>query len=246
MSQHNSSTSMSPVVDLFDLEALCISPVMLKRLGRKIKPPHHRPGSPFILGPIPYTWISTACRLPGSGLHVAMIYRFHRNRFQSQRWRVRWSLPQVARGLRIFERTARRGLHAAELAGLLKVEREPGCDLEVSTLELPTPDASQRPLSGPIPWSWWLPASRLSGRSLQVGAVCWLLAGWEQSAEFSLVRAPWSDFGLSRFSAYRGLQELKQTGLIEVTRASGRSPIVMLQDQEAGGQHTLMIKGVTS
>jgi hypothetical protein len=93
------------------------------------------------------------------------------------------------RGLRISTRSARRGFHSAELAGLLAVEREPGCKLAVSVLDLPEPEAGpkRRPLYGPIPWSWWLPASRLPGKSLQVASVCWLLAGWGQSADFELV-----------------------------------------------------------
>ena len=77
----------------------------------------------------------------------------------------RWGLDAIANGLRISDRSARRGLHAAELAGLLAVEREPGCKLAVSVLDLPEPEAGpeRRPLYGPIPWSWWLPASRLPG-----------------------------------------------------------------------------------
>ena len=38
-----------------------------------------------------------------------------------------------------------------------------------------------------------------------VGAVCWLLAGWERSAEFELALDDWAEFGLSRFSASRGI-----------------------------------------
>src|ERR1700722_7088854 len=89
----------------------------------------------------------------------------------------------------------------------LAVEREPGCKLAVSVLDLPEPDAGpkRRPLYGPIPWSWWLPASRLPGTSLQVGVVCWLLAGSSRSADFELSLDGWAEFGLSRFSASRGL-----------------------------------------
>src|SRR5262249_28366185 len=149
-------------------------------------PPRHRPGDPFIRGPIPYAWIASACRLPGAGLHVAMSYRFYRGRFRFKRRGLRWGLPDVARGLRISLRSARSGLHAAELAGLLSVSREPGHKLVVSVSDPPEPEAGSkcRPLYGPIPWAWWLPASRLPGKSLQVASVCWLLAGWERSASF--------------------------------------------------------------
>ena len=132
--------------------------------------------------------------------------------------------------------SARRGLHAAELAGLLAVEREPGCKLAVSVLDLPEPEAGpkRRPLYGPIPWSWWLPASRLPGKSLQVASVCWLLAGWERSADFELALDDWAEFGLSRFSASRGLDELERAGLVSVGRTPGRSPVVTILDVGAG------------
>jgi hypothetical protein len=145
-------------------------------------------------------------------------------------------LPDVAKGLRISDDSVRRGLNAAELAGLLSVSREPGCKLAVSIRESPEPEAGpkRRPLYGPIPWAWWLPASRLPGKSLQVAAVCWLLAGWERSAEFELALGDWAEFGLSRFSASRGLDTLEGAGLVAVARRPGLSPVVSIRDPGAG------------
>ena len=145
-------------------------------------------------------------------------------------------MPDVAKGLRISNDSARRGLHAAELAGLLAVEREPGCKLAVSVLDLTRPETKpdQRPLYGPIPWAWWLPASRLPGKSLQVASVCWLLAGWERSAGFELALEGWADLGLSRFSASRGLDELERAKLVSVGRMPGRSPVITVLDVGAG------------
>jgi hypothetical protein len=141
-------------------------------------------------------------------------------------------LDVIARGLRISRDTAREGLHAAERAGLLAVEREPGCKLAVAILDLleSTSGPDRRPLIGPIPWAWWLPASRLPGKSLQVGAVCWLLAGWERSAAFELALSEWAEFGFSRFSASRCLDELARAELVWVARTPGRSPVVTLRD----------------
>jgi hypothetical protein len=102
--------------------------------------------------------------------------------------------------------------------------------LAVSVLDLPEAGPTQRPLYGPIPWSWWLPASRLPGRSLQVGAVCWLLAGWERSAEFELALNDWAEFGLSRFSDSRGLDTLDGARLVSTVRRPGRSPVVTILD----------------
>jgi hypothetical protein len=147
----------------------------------------------------------------------------------------RWGPDTIAKGLRISDDSVRRGLHSAELARLLSAEREPGCKLAVSVLDLPESEAGpkRRPLYGPVPWSWWLPASRLPGRSLQVGAVCWLLAGWNRSAEFELALHDRAEFGLSRFSASRGLDILERAELVSVGRMPGRSPIVTILDANA-------------
>jgi hypothetical protein len=158
-----------------------------------------------------------------------MASRFLSCRFRSEK---RWGRDAIAGGLRISTRSARRGFHSAEPAGLLAVEREPGCKLVVSVLDLPEPEAGpkRRPLYGPIPWSLWLSASRLPGSSLQVRAVCWLLAGWSRSADFELALDSWAEFGLSRFSAPRGLDELARARLVSVGRTPGRSPDVTIQD----------------
>jgi hypothetical protein len=221
--------------DPWDLDRLRIPAALVGDVDSRRRPPRHRPGDPFIKGPIPYAWMASACRLPGAGLHVAMSYRFYGGRFRFKRRGLRWGLPDVAKGLGISPDSARRGLHAAELVGLLAVEREPGCKPSVSVLDLPGSESGpdHRPLYGPVPWSWWLPASRLPGRSLHVGAVCWLLAGWERSAAFELAFDDWTEFGLSRFSASRGLQGLESAGLVAVARSSGRSPVVTIRDWEA-------------
>jgi hypothetical protein len=121
-------------------------------------------------------------------------------------------------------------------AELRVVKREPGCKLVVSVLNLPDPEPGpkRRPLYGPIPWSWRLPASRLPGKSLEVGAVCWLLAGWNRSAEFELALDDRAEFGLSRFSASRGLDTLEWVGLVSAMRVPGRSPVVLILDATVG------------
>ena len=130
--------SSPPEPDPWDLDRLRLPAELVGDPASRKRPPRHRPGDPFIKGPIPYAWIALACRLPGAGLHVAMAYRFYRGRFRFKRRGWRWSLLDVAKGLRISEDSARRGLHGAELAGLLAVEREPGCKLAVSVLDLPS------------------------------------------------------------------------------------------------------------
>ena len=220
-------------VDQWNLEQLRLPPEFIGQHAGKRRPPRHGPGEPFIKGPIPYGWISSACRLPGKGLHVVMAYRFYRCRFRFKIRGSRWGLTEVAGGLQVSDDTARRGLHAAESAGLVSVSREAGRKLEVSILTIPRPlrGPEHRPLYGPIPWDWWLTASRLPGSSLQVASVCWLLAGWERSAEFKLGLGDWSEFGLSRFSATRGLDSLEESGLVAVTRQPGRSRFISMTDR---------------
>jgi hypothetical protein len=158
-----------------------------------------------------------------------MAFRFLCCRFRSE---SRWGLAAIAKGLRISVDSARPGLHTAEL---LSASREPGCKLAVSVLNLPEPEAGpkRRPLYGPIPWSWWLPASRLPGKAVQVASVCWLLAGWRRSVDFELALDDWAEFGLSRFSASRGLDELERAGSVSINRTPGRSPVVTIMDAAA-------------
>jgi hypothetical protein len=63
-----------------------------------------------------------------------------------------------------------------------------------------------------------------------VASVSWLLAGWSRSADFELALDGWAEFGLSRFSASRGLDELARARLVSVSRAPGRSPDVTILD----------------
>jgi hypothetical protein len=61
-------------------------------------------------------------------------------------------------------------------------------------------------------------------------SVCWLLASWERSAEIELALDDWAEFGLSRFSASRGLDTLELAGLVSTGRRPRRSPIVTILD----------------
>jgi hypothetical protein len=56
------------------------------------------------------------------------------------------------------------------------------------------------------------------------------LAGWDRSAEFELALDDWSEFGLSRFSASRGLDTLERAGLFSTIRQASRSPIITILD----------------
>jgi hypothetical protein len=56
------------------------------------------------------------------------------------------------------------------------------------------------------------------------------LAGWERSADFELALDDWAEFGLSRFSASRGLDALQGAGLVAADRRPGLSAVVSIRD----------------
>jgi hypothetical protein len=97
-------------------------------------------------------------------------------------------------------------------------------------------DPERLPLRGPIPWPWLLPALRLPGPAFRVGIACWLQAGWERSGRVELALGEWSELGLSRFSAGRGLELLEEGGLVSVVRRTGRPSVVGLLEPGHGSQ----------
>ena len=219
--------SPPPLNDSWDVNRLRLPEGIVGNPTPSKRPPRHRPGEAFIKGPVPYSWMAAACRLPGSGLHVASTYWYLCHRYQGPN---RYGLDALARSLEISDDTVRRALHSAEEAGLLSVVREPGCKLAVSIIpiEKTSFEVIRRPLYGPIPWAWWYAAMMQHGPALKTAAACWTLAGWEQMGEFEVSLAGWTDLGLSRFSVSRGLETLVRAGLIEMAAQRGRSPFVRL------------------
>ena len=102
------------------------------------RPPRHRSGRPVHQGADPSCLDCVGLsaprgRSPGcDGLSVSLLPVPTREPLGPGRDR---------QGVADLRRSARRGLHSAELAGLLAVEREPGCKLAVSVLDLPEPEA---------------------------------------------------------------------------------------------------------
>lgn len=220
---------MSISDDPWDVEKLRLSDGLVGGLPSTKRPPRHQPGETFIKGPIPYEWVASASRLPGSGLAVVMTARFLRGRYHH---RQGWSLAEIGERLGLSARSVRRSLASAEAAGLVAVERSPGCKPVVSlppTVK-PTPrrPGESRPLYGPVPWAWWHTASRLPTPAIRTALACWLAAGWERSAEVVLELGAWADLGLSRSAASRGLVALQEAGLVAVGPRPGRSPVVTI------------------
>jgi hypothetical protein len=85
----------------------------------------------FLRGPIPMVWLERAASLPGRALHVGIMLWYVAGLKKSGRFR--FSLAACAR-LGFDRTTASRGLRALEMAGLVVVERRPGCKPIVTIL----------------------------------------------------------------------------------------------------------------
>lgn len=120
--------------DPFDVEALRAPEVDLAALARQpsTKPPRHRQGEKFLKGPIPWTWLERAFRLPGKALHVGLLLWREAGCRNSRT--VRLCLAgELPGGLN--KQSARRGLRQLVGADLVTVRPRPGRGLEVTLLD---------------------------------------------------------------------------------------------------------------
>jgi hypothetical protein len=172
-------------------------------------------------------------------LHVVVTLRFLQALFPRGR-DTRPSLVNMAKILRVSDRSVRRGLAEAERARLVEVFREPGCKVVAADIAVMDPIDSGpgelQPLRGPIPWRWLGPVVRLPGRSLSVALACWYTAESGKSARFEFPMSGWSDWGMSRSAVDRGLRSLESTRLVAVDRGRGRKPVVTILDVKTPGQ----------
>lgn len=99
------------------------------------RPPRHRPGEPFLKGPIPWAWIEAAAGLPGRALAVGL-FLWHQAGCRRVRT-VRLNLSRLPGG--ISRQAGRRGLESLERAGLVQIDRAPGRAPTVTLLD-PTYD----------------------------------------------------------------------------------------------------------
>ena len=77
----------------------------------------------FLKGPIPWSWLSAAMRLPGKALAVGVLV-WHLSALRRKRV-VKWE-PRIARPIGLCRQTIHRGFAALEQAGLIRVERHTG------------------------------------------------------------------------------------------------------------------------
>lgn len=84
-------------------------------------------------------------------------------------------------------------------------------------------------LKGPIPLPWLRAAGRIPGKALTVAVVIQFLAGVQKSKSgIKLSMEELRKYGISRYSAYRGLQKLENLRLIKADRRRGRAPLVTI------------------
>ena len=94
--------------------------------------PRPKAGERFLKGPIPLTWLSTAAKLPGKSLHVAIAIWLTASLAKS----ATASLSNLAALPFGLDRNAKyRALQWLEEAGLIEVERKPGRSPIVTVLE---------------------------------------------------------------------------------------------------------------
>jgi hypothetical protein len=125
---------MMPMNEPLDLDALRAPETDLDALRKRPsrKPPRHRPGEAFLMGPIPWTWPRRAMTLQGKALHVAILLWKEAGCRRSRT--VRFRLARTAE-LGIHRDTAKRGLRALAAAELVSLCHLPGRALEVTLLE---------------------------------------------------------------------------------------------------------------
>jgi hypothetical protein len=122
--------------DSFDPEALRLAgdgrEALLQNPPKRL--PRHRPGEAFLKGPVPWSWLTTAARLPGKALHMGVLLWQEAGCRKSRAVRLCLSFGAKV-GVPLT--SARRALRRLEAAGLVSVEYLPGQALRVTLLEPP-------------------------------------------------------------------------------------------------------------
>ncbi|MBN1908504.1 MAG: hypothetical protein JW818_02085 [Pirellulales bacterium] len=113
---------MTPV-DAFDARRFQMAGPQLPCPPQRPKAPRHKPGNLFLKGPIPWSWLEKAMRLPGKALAVALVVWHLCGLKKSSTVHME---PSKIRSAGMSPRVARRGLKSLENAGLVAVDRHPG------------------------------------------------------------------------------------------------------------------------
>ena len=94
--------------------------------------------------------------------------------------------------------------------------------------KVPRHRKGERFLKGPIPWSWIVEASNISGGAMKVSLAIWLLAGIKNADKIKLSNGVLEELGISRPTKYRAIKAMEHAGLISVSQHSGNSPEITI------------------
>jgi hypothetical protein len=121
----------------FELNRLCVESQEAASqcsLPQKGAVPRHQRGEKFLKGPVPWTWIEHAARLPGKALHVG-IALWHLAGMKNTNT-IQLS-GGVLRGMGVDRFSCYRALEALEANGLISVARHPGRQPMVTICQCP-------------------------------------------------------------------------------------------------------------
>ena len=99
-------------------------------------PPRHRPGSEFLRGPIPLTWLCRAASLPGKALAIGLALWFKAGATKNRTVKLTGAL---AARFNVGRKAGARCLKALEAAGLISVVRHVGRCPVVTILDVDDP-----------------------------------------------------------------------------------------------------------
>ena len=118
----------------FDPEKLRLQrPVTGKNLTCiKRRPPRHKQGEKFLMGPIPLTWLAKAAAIPGKALTLGIALWFEAGCENSATIKASGGLFAK---LYVGRNASYRGLRKLEKAGLVEVERHQGRNPVVTIIQ---------------------------------------------------------------------------------------------------------------
>lgn len=116
-----------------DLEQFRANPDGQAKLRKSHRPPKHKSGEWFLKGPIPGPWLAQAVKLSGRTLRVGLALWYLVGLKSSRSVKPTW---ETWRRFELSPDAGRRGLAALEAAGLVSVDRRPGCCPVVTLIDV--------------------------------------------------------------------------------------------------------------
>jgi hypothetical protein len=83
-------------------------------------------------------------------------------------------------------------------------------------------------LKGPVPWVWVCKATKLPGKTLEVGLALWRLSGAMRSDTVRLTNKEMKALGVDRNAKSRALKQLQKSGLVSVQQDPGKIPRITI------------------